>query len=704
MRVHKESSPKKVMIVEDEEALNESVARLVIHLGCTPVQVFDGDKALRAFEMHKPDLCLVDVLLPGQNGLQVCRAIRGSARGASVPIILTSSSFRDTDEIESTKEVYGADDYLAKPFRGETLLKLLEKWLSKSEEPGLSKSSDGSVGNRVSSPSSQPRLSVPAHGRLEDVEVGRLLKEIFMAGKTGSLSISSRGITRELFFIDGQPVYARSNTLSEALGTLLVQRNLATTDQINHAVQSRQNYATMGQQLISDGVITEQELLETLNDQVRDRILACFAVRQGTYRFEEGHDFVQNIQIYRQNPIGLIREGIERHQQINAFATQLQEWVDKYIYPTSECAQLVPHFPVEPAEEVFIESIDGTVTLGELMQRQLLDVTASLKLVWCLWATGIIEFNTSPSSKPMDRMAEREPQVKAPPMPIASEPAVRIVPEEEEEEILELEDEIREPVDEEESDAELDRQEEEREALRRLVLDTHLRLGKDLYQILDIDRAEGHEAIATAAADLLQVFAPGKTDVLSSKDRIKAAEIYAAVLSAQNILSDRELRTQYDASLKRRKSPVGASAEYHMSKGAVAYGVALAAMESGDWPKAVDQLNRAIEYNHDEIILHADLAWARFNNNEIDDHTEVKAVLLELLSKDPHNSKLLYYLGGVEAKAGDGGVAKDYLCKALAYDADNKRAQVLLDELETNQKKEEKAKENRSFWSQLFGD
>jgi DNA-binding response OmpR family regulator len=105
--------PPKVLIAEDDRDLATVVALSVRTLWPdSPVTIAgDGTEALRRFEVEEPDLVLLDVVMPGPDGFEVCRRIRAVSR---VPILMLTAHAATVDEVRALE--LGADDYLAKPF------------------------------------------------------------------------------------------------------------------------------------------------------------------------------------------------------------------------------------------------------------------------------------------------------------------------------------------------------------------------------------------------------------------------------------------------------------------------------------------------------------------------------------------------------------------------------------------------------------
>ena len=106
-----------VLIVEDEEKLARFIELELFHEGYEVQKAFDGREGLRIAEESHPDLILLDIMLPGINGIEVLRRIRKSS---DVPIILLTARDSVNDKVSGLD--MGADDYITKPFEIEELL------------------------------------------------------------------------------------------------------------------------------------------------------------------------------------------------------------------------------------------------------------------------------------------------------------------------------------------------------------------------------------------------------------------------------------------------------------------------------------------------------------------------------------------------------------------------------------------------------
>lgn len=101
----------KILIVEDDAKIVRTLRLYLEKNGYSVIPVYDGGDALFAFRRHRPELVLLDLNLPGVDGLEVCRSLR---RESNVPIIMLTARVEETDRLIGLE--LGADDYIVKPF------------------------------------------------------------------------------------------------------------------------------------------------------------------------------------------------------------------------------------------------------------------------------------------------------------------------------------------------------------------------------------------------------------------------------------------------------------------------------------------------------------------------------------------------------------------------------------------------------------
>jgi two-component system KDP operon response regulator KdpE len=116
-----------VLVVDDDPALAEMLGIVLRNEGFEPSFVADGDRALAAFRTTKPDLVLLDLMLPGVDGFDLCRDLRAES---DIGIIVVSARRGEQDKVRALN--LGADDYLTKPFGVDELLARITALLRRS--------------------------------------------------------------------------------------------------------------------------------------------------------------------------------------------------------------------------------------------------------------------------------------------------------------------------------------------------------------------------------------------------------------------------------------------------------------------------------------------------------------------------------------------------------------------------------------------
>ncbi|VAX22490.1 Phosphate regulon transcriptional regulatory protein PhoB (SphR) [hydrothermal vent metagenome] len=106
---------KKIVIVEDEPGISEALEYTLIKEGFAVRVLPDGEQALKLLETEVPDLLLLDLMLPGLDGLEICRRMKKKESTSDIPIIMVTAKGEESDIVLGLG--IGADDYVTKPFR-----------------------------------------------------------------------------------------------------------------------------------------------------------------------------------------------------------------------------------------------------------------------------------------------------------------------------------------------------------------------------------------------------------------------------------------------------------------------------------------------------------------------------------------------------------------------------------------------------------
>jgi two-component system response regulator MtrA len=148
----------RVLIVDDDLALAEMLGIVLRNEGLEVSHVADGAGALNAFRDSRPDLVLLDVMLPGLDGMEVCRRIRAES---GVPIVMLTAKSDTVDVVLGLES--GADDYVVKPFKPKELVARMRARLRRGEDAAPELLTIGPPGNQIT-------IDVPAHTVSRDGE------------------------------------------------------------------------------------------------------------------------------------------------------------------------------------------------------------------------------------------------------------------------------------------------------------------------------------------------------------------------------------------------------------------------------------------------------------------------------------------------------------------------------------------------------
>jgi two-component system response regulator MtrA len=130
----------RILVIEDDQSIAEIVGILLRAEGFEVSYCADGNQAMNAFQVVNPDLVLLDLMLPGRDGVEICRAIRDTS---GVPIVMLTAR-SDTSDVVTGLEA-GADDYVVKPIKNEELIARIRARLRNMEDPSANEITIGDL-------------------------------------------------------------------------------------------------------------------------------------------------------------------------------------------------------------------------------------------------------------------------------------------------------------------------------------------------------------------------------------------------------------------------------------------------------------------------------------------------------------------------------------------------------------------------------
>lgn len=188
------ASAGRVLIVEDDDGIRETLKYNLAAAGYTVLEAADGATGVRTAQTGRPDLVLLDLMLPGLSGIEVCRALRRSSR---VPIIMLTAKDSEVDKIVGLE--LGADDYMTKPFSIREVMARINAVLRRAQPAG----------------SGSP--AAPEREELDGFLLDRAARRVLLEGREVKLTAREFDLLSFLLAHPGR-VYSRDALLSQVWG------------------------------------------------------------------------------------------------------------------------------------------------------------------------------------------------------------------------------------------------------------------------------------------------------------------------------------------------------------------------------------------------------------------------------------------------------------------------------------------------------
>jgi DNA-binding response OmpR family regulator len=182
----------RVLVIDDEADIVELVRYHLEKAGIECVHGRDGSAALRLVREHRPDVLILDLMLPGVDGLEVCRQLRRDASTAGLPILMLTAKAEEVDRVVGLE--VGADDYVVKPFSPRELVARVRALVRRLREPDL-----------------------PAAQRIGDLEVDEARHHVAVSAEPVDLTAKEFGLLCALIRANGR-VLSRDQLLERVWG------------------------------------------------------------------------------------------------------------------------------------------------------------------------------------------------------------------------------------------------------------------------------------------------------------------------------------------------------------------------------------------------------------------------------------------------------------------------------------------------------
>ena len=199
----------KILVVEDDPHILLGLEELLKSEGFAVTVCNRGDRAIEAIAKHRPDLIILDVMLPGVNGYEICKQLRsGKTR---TPILMLTAKGQEADKVVGLD--LGADDYVTKPFGVRELLARIQALLRRSTA-GLKSASLGSASFQIGTAAIDPRTFMLKRGKTTEELTAKELKLLqLFASHPGEVLTRDRLLTE----VWGYKYYGTTRTLDQVI-------------------------------------------------------------------------------------------------------------------------------------------------------------------------------------------------------------------------------------------------------------------------------------------------------------------------------------------------------------------------------------------------------------------------------------------------------------------------------------------------------
>ena len=379
-----EGGNKHILVVDDDPNIRRFLSESLRLHGYEVHSFEDAETALEDLDKHDFSLALLDILLPGTNGLQLCRKLRGIPKTSTLPIIMMTAFYKQADHIQEAREQYGATDYLLKPFPLKTLHEKIDALLG-----------------APTTASETGRLSI--EGNLSETAFARILHNLYSLRATGLLHLENNNLKKVVYIRNGYPIFVRSNLVREFLGQMLVRTGLLSDEVLAESLEaSKQSKQRHGSALIEMGLLEPHQLNDALRTQVLDKLLDIFSWPEGKYRFVQAREFKQGVTSIDLSPANLILQGLRDHAHRDQILKILGPHLEHYLQQAENPLYRFQDIQLSVNEQRILASCQGNETLSEVLKRHLLSRKEAEPLLAALLTTGILVARMEPKEAKED--------------------------------------------------------------------------------------------------------------------------------------------------------------------------------------------------------------------------------------------------------------------------------------------------------------
>lgn len=401
-----------VLVVEDNEDVKNIVVVYLKSKGFEVLVAEDGHTGLDMALRLKPDIILLDVLLPKLDGIETLQALRNSVNCKDIPVIMMSAVLQ-TRDIQAETAHLQVSSFLQKPFQITQLVTQIQDALdAHNRQPSSHPPHAYSTRFRtraVTFAAGPPTVDaentdrkivckhepLPRKGRINRFPLPKVLHAIFKDCLTGRLRAFHDAVEKRVYFKNGYPIYAESSLPEETLGAYLVSTGNISQVQHETALQHLSaGDSQYGEVILKLEYVGPHELFGLLEAHLAQKIIGMFSWFDGYFLFEPGDDWKSNIVVARMKPGRIILDGI------------LQKWSDKKIreirimrdtnvpFLLKGQPYSVGDLALSTSEARIWQLVKNNLTLSMILEQSN-DSAEALRILFFFYIVGVIGFYVS---------------------------------------------------------------------------------------------------------------------------------------------------------------------------------------------------------------------------------------------------------------------------------------------------------------------
>ncbi len=406
-----------VLVIDDSPTILKVVQLVLTKAGFSVYTAPDGEEGIARARAERPDLILLDFVMPKMNGYQVCRALAESPDLKSIPVVLMSAK---GDQVgERFVKVMGIVDYITKPFSPEAITAVvqhtIEKYPAHPTTPNAVDADDTALVTAVSEaelPAPLPTLEngVPApivddgpalQGNLRVVPMAEVLGLLSTQRQWGLLTVARADSARiEIVFKAGKIELALASGLPDEflLGRYLVEASTLSRQDLDLFLDGRAPTGKpLGEQLLKMNYVDDGELKEALRKQTQERLYELLRWPEGRFTFVATHSLpaLAGEAALNLDVDGLLMEGIRRVDEWHLIEREIDDF-DAVFLRNEEAVQQVGRARLTRDELAVLELVNGKHTVKEIVRQSRMASFDVSKMLFRLLSIKVIRRRVAP--------------------------------------------------------------------------------------------------------------------------------------------------------------------------------------------------------------------------------------------------------------------------------------------------------------------